>query len=624
MLTTGAEVAGYRIDGVLGRGGMGTVYEATQLSLQRVVALKVLAPHLSGDESFRERFRREATLQAGLEHAHVVTVYESGETEEGLFIATRLVRGTDLRRLIDGGIAPTRALSILEQAASALDAAHAAGLVHRDVKPQNILVAEHDVAYLADFGLVRDTARGRVTRVGEYAGTLDYVSPEQIRGEPATARSDLYALAAVLYECLSGEVPFARDTEAALLYAHLEEPPPKLTARRAELPHALDGVVARGLAKEPADRFESATELVAAARRALERAAEALVTPPQPAAGDDVPRRGETIVERTLPRPAPVVVLDEPRRVPTEWLVAAFAVLAALWLLGFFAGRLAHREPAEAARGVAVGGVIALSFPADEWSAVQEPPDIPGLTLDDPVVLTWAEEGAATLAAGLGREARGPRLLPPELLALLERTPRREAVRLGSITALRYRNLEHRRARGELTVYAIPTTRGVATIACHAAGPDAREGLAACEAVATTISLRGAQALPLGANERYATAVNTALAALDEQRRDGRRALAEAKTRAAQGRAADGLAGVFAATASALDRAAPGPVEQGVHRALVASLRRTAEAYTALAAGAREGGRLGWDRAAAAVGRAEEAIDASLDALGRLGYRVSP
>jgi hypothetical protein len=621
MLATGAELAGYRIEGVLGRGGMGTVYEATQLSLQRVVALKVLAPHLSEDETFQERLRREATLQAALDHPHVVTVHELGESDEGLFIATRLVRGTDLRQLIEGGIAPTRALAILEQAASALDAAHAAGLVHRDVKPQNILVDENDVAYLGDFGLAGDAGGRGLTQTGEYAGTLDYVSPEQIRGEPATARSDVYALAAVLYECLSGEVPFARDTDAALLYAHLEEPPPKLTDRRAELPQALDDVVSRGLAKDPADRFESATELVAAARRALERAAEALVTPPQPTDGEG-PRRGETIVERTLPRPAPVVAVEERRGVPTEWLIAAFAVAAGLWLLGFFAGRLAHREPGEPARGVAVGGAVALSFPADEWEASQQAPDLPGLELDDPVVLSSADEGAATLAAGLGREARGPRLLPPALLALLERTPRREAVRLGSITALRYRNLDHRQVPGELTVYAIPTTRGVVTIACSAAGSDARESLAACEAVATTVSLRGAQALPLGANVRYATAVNTALSALGEQRRNGRADLAEAETRAAQARAAESLAGVFAATATALDRAAPGPVEQGVHGALVASLRRTAEAYIALAA-APEEGPLAWDRAAAAVGRGEEAIDASLDALGRLGYRVS-
>ena len=172
---------------------------------------------------------------------------------------------------------------------------------------------------------------------------------------------------------------------------------------------------------------------------------------------------------------------------PAEWLIAAFAVAAALWLLGFFAGRLAHREPGEPARGVAVGGAVALSFPADEWEASQQAPDLPGLELDDPVVLRSADDGAATLAAGLGREARGPRLLPPALLALLERTPRREAVRLGSITALRYRNLDHRQVPGELTIYAIPTTRGVATIACSAAGPDARERLAECEAVATTV-----------------------------------------------------------------------------------------------------------------------------------------
>lgn len=627
MLATGETLAGYRVDGVVGSGGMGVVYEATQLSLERTVALKVLAPHLSEDDAFRERFRREAMLQAAFEHPNIVTVYEAGESEVGLFIATRLIRGTDLKQLIEAGLPAGRALRLLGQVASALDAAHAAGLVHRDVKPQNILVDEYDIAYLADFGLIKDAREPGLTRSGEYVGSLEYVSPEQIRGEPVTARSDLYAFAAVLYECLSGEVPFVCDTEAALLYAHLTEPPPRLTERRAELPSTLDAVLDRGLAKDPGDRFSSATELITAASVALERALEAIVEAPAPAAPLDgrPPRSGETIVERGLPRTAPVVEVEERRGLLSwEWAVGALVAFAILALAGFLLGKLARGEPGEPALGVLVGGPVALSFPANEWRASQQAPDIPGLELTDPVVLTSVEgEGAGTLVAGTGSAARGPRLLPPAFVALLERTPRREAVRLGSVTALRYSNLEHLRTQGRLTVYAVPTTAGVVTVACLAAGANARETLAQCEAVATTLTLRGVESLPLGANTRYATAVNTALTALDQQRTDARRRLREARTPAAQARVAEGLARAFSAAATALEQAPAGPVEEGVHRALVNSLRRSNGAYELLARAAREHRPLAYDRAAAAVGRAEEAIDASLDALARLGYRVS-
>jgi serine/threonine protein kinase len=268
---TGQTIAGYRVEDVIASGGMGVVYRATQLSLGRTVALKVLAQHLSADPEFRERFRREAALQARLEHPHIVTVYEAGESEEGLFLALKLVEGTDLRRLIESQeLSPERALRLLEQIAAALDAAHGSGLVHRDVKPQNVLVDGRDHAYLADFGLTRSSEAGGLTRTGTYLGSLDYVSPEQIRNEPVTAASDRYALAAVLYECLAGEVPFPRDTEAALLYAHVSEPPPRLTERRADLPGGVDAVAARGLAKEPAERFPTAVELVLAAQAALE------------------------------------------------------------------------------------------------------------------------------------------------------------------------------------------------------------------------------------------------------------------------------------------------------------------------------------------------------------------
>ena len=260
MLAPGDDVAGYRIDSVLGRGGMGVVYTATQRSLNRTVALKFLADVLGSDADFRERFRREGLIQAALDHPNIVPVYEAGEVDEGLFLAMRLVRGSNLKELIvGGGLGVARTLNVLSPIADALDAAHEAGLIHRDIKPQNILVGARDHAYLADFGLTKEAGATGVTKTGQFVGTFDYVAPELISGDIGGPLSDQYALTAVLYECLTGEVPFVRLTDAALLYAHVADPVPAVTARRDDLPGEIDAVIGRGLAKVPDERFESAS-----------------------------------------------------------------------------------------------------------------------------------------------------------------------------------------------------------------------------------------------------------------------------------------------------------------------------------------------------------------------------
>ncbi|HYB24835.1 MAG TPA: serine/threonine-protein kinase, partial [Solirubrobacteraceae bacterium] len=262
--------AGYRIDGTLGEGGMGAVYRATQLSLQRVVALKVLTVELSSDPAFRERFRREGLLQAALDHPHIVTVFEAGEAGGRLFLAMRMVEGPTLKELIQRRqLDDRRALRLLTQVAEALDAAHERGLIHRDVKPHNVLVGAGDHAYLADFGLTKAKDDQAMTETGQFVGTIDYISPEQARGEQATAQSDVYALTAVLFECLTGQVPYVRPTEDRVLLAHLSDPPPRVSELRSDLPHDLDGVIAAGMAKDPADRPASAGELMLRSRQAL-------------------------------------------------------------------------------------------------------------------------------------------------------------------------------------------------------------------------------------------------------------------------------------------------------------------------------------------------------------------
>ena len=271
LLARGTQIAGYRVEGVLGKGGMGVVYEATQLSLERTVALKLLARELSEDFSFLERFRREGLLQAALDHPHIVSVYEAGESEHGLFLAMRLIRGPDLRQMIVAGELDTpKAVRLLSQVAGALDEAHSMGLVHRDIKPSNILVdgrGEH--AYLADFGVTRARDRTQLTKTGQFVGTLDYIAPEQINGQVATERTDIYALGAVIFEAFTGSVPFPRDTEVAAMYAHLSEPPPSLTEKRPDLPEQLDEVLARALAKVPDERHASAGELLHDVQRLL-------------------------------------------------------------------------------------------------------------------------------------------------------------------------------------------------------------------------------------------------------------------------------------------------------------------------------------------------------------------
>jgi serine/threonine protein kinase len=295
VLDQGTIVAGYRIDGVLGTGGMAVVYRATQLSLNRPAALKVITSEAGDEPSFRERFRREGQLQAAIDHPHIVTVYEAGESEHGLFLAMRVVRGPTLKDLIlSGQLDPGRAVSLLTQVAEALDAAHEVGLIHRDVKPQNILVGAHDHAYLADFGLTKAPGGSGLTEEGQFLGTIDYVSPEQARGGDATHCSDIYALAGVLCECLTGEVPFPRPTEPAVLYAHMSDPPPRLSERRSDLPPALDDVIAKGMAKDPDDRPASATELMQDAERVAPKAAAAAVPPPAPAG-----QRGAGVTART-------------------------------------------------------------------------------------------------------------------------------------------------------------------------------------------------------------------------------------------------------------------------------------------------------------------------------------
>ena len=272
-IATGDTISGYEIEELVGRGGMGEIYRARDPRLDRRVALKLLAERFSEDAEFRERLLRESRIAASLDHPNVIPVYEAGETDDRLFIAMRFVEGPDLEALLrsDGPLEPARAIAIASQVADALDAAHARGLVHRDVKPSNVLLDRQDRrehVYLADFGLTQSVS-DRGPTDGHLVGTVDYVAPEQIRGDDVDGRADVYGLGCVLFKALTGSVPFSGVSDVAVIDAHLETPPPRASERRDTLPEALDDVLARAMAKEPEDRQPTCAALVGEARKAL-------------------------------------------------------------------------------------------------------------------------------------------------------------------------------------------------------------------------------------------------------------------------------------------------------------------------------------------------------------------
>jgi hypothetical protein len=670
-------VAGYRIDGTLGEGGMGTVYRATQLSLERVVALKVLTAELSADPAFRERFRREGLLQAALDHPHIVTVYEAGETDNRLFLAMRMVEGPTLKDLIvRRQLDDRRALRLLTQVAEALDAAHAKGLIHRDVKPQNVLVGAGDHAYLADFGLTKGSDDAAMTETGQFVGTIDYISPEQARGERATARSDVYALTAVLCECLTGKVPFERSTEERALLAHLTEPPPRLSEIRTDLPAAMDEVVAQGMAKAPNDRPASAGELMLRARRALgampaeapappaatdaTRLRPAVGTPTRaprtaaksdpgatrlataavasgaaPASGDERgaaphPADPDVHASATAPperRPAAArTPAGAPNRryVPLLVLAAVLALVAGALLGGGSSGSgTAFTDSASA-------GYIELSFPST-WQRLGSAPAVPGLTFSQPLALSTSSAAATSgtysastsqrlLAGEVG--ASGPSLLPATLIATLNGAlPRPEPVRLGAYQAYRYSGLSVHGLAAPLTLYTVPTTGGAVTIACL--GSAAAGAGSQCAQIAATLKLNGTAAFELAPSSQYAATLGGTLGTLDSAVSTGTARLRAASSAAAQAAAAAQLAAAYTAASRSLARLSVSPAVQSANASLAASLATLSRDYAALAAAARAGSQAAYAQAQRAIGSDGARTTSALTALRQAGYTVS-
>ena len=360
-LSPGDVFAGFRVEGIAGRGGMGVVYRAVELELGRTVALKLIAADRAADGEFRTRFQHEARMAAAIDHPNVVPVFAAGEYEGQLYLVMRFVTGSDLHARLkhEGRLSPEKAAAVAEQLGAALDAAHAAGLVHRDVKPANVLFSG-DHVYLGDFGLTRlvESDPG-LTENGRWVGTIDFCSPEQIQGRRLDARADVYSFGCVLHAMLTGKPPYPRGTVPATVLAHYEEPPPRPS--RLGLPQGFDRVLARALAKDPADRYPSAGDL---ARAALAAARDEPVTESErsvaigsaaPVVARDEPPTAVTVAvpERTRVKPAPAVPVQRRRRRRRGLLVLPVIGAAAL-AAAFTVGPLKSEASREAASGTLV------------------------------------------------------------------------------------------------------------------------------------------------------------------------------------------------------------------------------------------------------------------------------
>ncbi len=658
MLQAGETLAGYRIEAIAGVGGMGIVYRATQLSLERRVALKVLSTTLVGNHRFRERFRLEGRHAAALDHPNIIPVYEAGESNGLMFIAMRFVDGPTLADMImQQALSGRETLRVLEAIASALDAAHESGLVHRDVKPHNILMTGGGHPYLADFGITKGAVSSGLTNSGDFVGSVSYVAPEQIDGRDVTAQSDVYSLTAVMFHCLTGTLPYDRDTEAALLHAHLFAPPPTISGLGIDAPRALDEIFARGMAKRPTDRFESAPRLVDAARDALADTAldrcpalvpgvssglseespqddpwardvtaspadllpaqspVAVVSPPPaavatapPSAIDPAlaPAGDATAFDRRreppAPPPSPPRERWRPPAVSVPWhdlrapLLIVAGVIAAVGapLLGYALG--GSDEPPQPATVRSQSLQVSYAPPWEPSGAT-----IRGLGIDGAVGLR--RPGGTVLAAGRLRDpGAGFDPAPASLRDEVARELEPARVRLGDREGIRY--AVPLRAGGSLWMIAFPDTKGWTTVACRSmqGRPDDD-----CADVAATVRSSTAKPIALGSDVAVAEGLDRVVRRLNSARTKARPRIASRST-ATRARGFTGIADADLGAVRSLERLKLRPQEPARFAGAIAALRAEAKIARSLARAARARQRATYNRLRGSLGLAQRRV----------------
>jgi hypothetical protein len=630
ILRPGDVLGGYQIDDVLGIGGMAVVYRATQVALQRPIALKVVNAALSRDEVFRERFRREGQHVASLDHPHIVPVYVAGEIEGTLFMAMRLVEGGTLAdRLAEGPMEVDQALAILVPIASALGAAHDAGLVHRDVKPHNVLITPSGHPYLTDFGVARGPETRALTRTGAFVGSIDYSAPEQIRGESPTPAADFYALSGLLVHCVTGRAPYPRDADAAVMHAHLSEPPPVFEGRG-----RLTEFVAHGMAKDPAERIASAQDWVEAARELALPEPEVSVAPvaistplrapepepvvepqrvvepapvveePEPApAVERGPAPPKTVAPPPAAPPRPAPLAPAPRSARQRRNAAGIGLVVALVaavLLTVPRGEDRPKPPAP--KGKITVGSLSLRVGAP-WSG--RPPTPGPFALEEAVDV---HAGPAVLRMGaVSRPAAVPGGIPRDLEFLTE--PDGEVIDFGGVPA---NALDGSTSDGRVYVLVVSTSKGDLAVSCEA--PD-EAALARCTDVAREVRLDGPEAFPPGPLDATAAALTQAVGRLNRVRRTRDLTGRSMKKR---GRAARRIAAADRSAAPGLAALGPRPAEQEAAKALSAALADEAVALSGLAGA----GRSGYPGARRKVRATQAEVRSALARFRAIGYEV--
>jgi hypothetical protein len=621
-------LAGYRVKDVIGIGGMAIVYRAEQVSLGREVALKVLSSNLSDDDAFRERFRREGRSVAALDHPNIVPIFDSGDAEGRLFLAMRLVHGQTLAdRMRANHLSAEQTIAILRPIADALDAAHAAGIIHRDIKPQNILISSSGHPYLADFGIAKGATTAGFTGTGGFVGSFNYAAPEQILGREVTQAVDVYGLTAVLYQCLTGEVPYPRDTESGVLHAHVHAPLPSIPQAQ---PGAatFNGVIDRGLAKAPEARISSTGELIALAAEVVDslpphmrRLAPTFQVTSEPTAVAPSHRSSADGLEGvadaqtvSLPASGPVAdvgdltAVDQHRDDPVggrdggtrgrHWpRVLAAAGVAVLVAAGVVV--LATSGGGNAQARTARSGPLSITYPRG-WLA--RPSRLGSLFADSPIQLA---DGRVELAAGaLVRSAVVPGGPPPTLRADFG-----EPIRAVAATVAGYpgRAYQWSTPNGLVSAFVLPLADGDVAVVCRGAVADDR-----CTALARDGSVGSSEVLPVGLDKTLARGIDDAIRPVASVR--GRLGTLSESTLPARAASATRLANADRAAAGKLEGLnSPRRYNDNLAR-LRSALLAEATALSALASAGRAGRRSAY---AAAIPKVE-AVSDSLSHASRL------